>query len=154
MSHPFSDPRAMPGSETYLTCPKVGGSGQTPTSRLVPTRGRVNRGQIKSGCCPAATRMRAGAAPPDSTTERFGGTRRRAVPTATLCEAPETREDGLLTYLIDSTEAVSSGVTWAIGKVEKPHSLSPHTPWSGLSPAYGDRRHGSRRACDAPHCCE
>lgn len=30
MSHPFSDPRAMPGSETYLTCPKVGGSKQTP----------------------------------------------------------------------------------------------------------------------------
>ena len=48
-----------------------------------------------------------------------------------------------MTYLIDSTEAVSSGVTWAIGKVEKPHSLSPHTPWSGLSPAYGDRRHGN-----------
>ena len=25
----------------------------------------------------------------------------------------------------------------------KPHSVSPKTPWSGLSPAYGDRRHGN-----------
>lgn len=48
-----------------------------------------------------------------------------------------------MTYSIDSTEAVSSGVTWAIGKVEKPHSLSPQPPLSGLSPASGHRRHGN-----------
>lgn len=53
MSHPFSDPRAMPGSETYLKCPKVGGSKQTPDlppgTHQRPSQPRLKRARVSPG---------------------------------------------------------------------------------------------------------
>lgn len=62
-------------------------------------------------------------------------------PTATLCVAPETARTAL-DILNRLHRGRPSGVTWAIGKVEKPHH-SPAQPLGLVSPAYGDRRHGN-----------